>query len=153
MNIAVANTTSQDHVLRVERLIAAPPERVFAYWTQAELVAKWLAPGDMKVIDNEVDLQPGGVWYVTMRGADGRTVTARGIYLAIEPSHRLVFTWGSNDSDCARGSETEVEVVMSAVPGGTQLVLTHRGFDSVEQRDRHEMGWTMCVDKLERTAR
>ena len=30
-----------DNVLEMERLIPAPPERVFEYWTEPELVAKW----------------------------------------------------------------------------------------------------------------
>jgi len=153
MNLAAATTTPATESLRVERLVAAPVERVFDYWTKAELLAKWLAPGAMNCIDSDTDLQPGGVWFVTMRGPDGRTVTARGIYLDIEPPRRLTFTWGSDDNGCAPGMETEVEILLSTVPGGTRLVLTHTKFASIEQRDRHQTGWGMCLAKLEAVAR
>jgi uncharacterized protein YndB with AHSA1/START domain len=155
MNVAVAATAPTTHSLRIERLIAASPERMFAYWTEPELLAKWLAPGEMTCIGSDVDLQPGGAYFVTMREPNGRTVTARGIYLEIEPPRRLVFTWGSDDSDCSTGKahdETEVEILLTAAPGGTKLVLTHTKFSTVESRDRHNMGWGMCIDKLERVA-
>ncbi|MBA2585094.1 MAG: SRPBCC domain-containing protein, partial [Chthoniobacterales bacterium] len=32
----------------------------------------------------------------------------------------------------------------------TELVLTQEKFASVESRDRHEQGWTGCLDQLER---
>jgi uncharacterized protein YndB with AHSA1/START domain len=153
MNVAATTTAPATHSLRIERLIAAPPERVFDYWTKAELLAKWLAPGEMVCVDSETDLQPGGAWYVTMREPNGRTVTAKGIYLDIEPPRRLSFTWGSDDNGCAPGMESEVEILLSAAPGGTRLVLTHTKFESVEQRNRHQTGWGMCLDKLEAVAR
>ena len=154
MNIAVDPQSATRPSLRLERLIAAPVERVYDYWTRAELLARWLAPGEVVVADSDVDLQPGGAWFVTMRHPDGHTSTVEGIYLALEPPHRLVFTWGSNDSHCAAGQgETEVEIALAEVPGGTRLVLTHTKFATVEQRDRHEMGWGGCLDKLERVAR
>jgi len=153
MNVAVATTVPATHSLRVERLIAAPPERVFDYWTKAELLAKWLAPGEMTVLASEVDLQPGGAYFVTMRRPDGGTVTAKGIYLDIEPPRRVSFTWSSEDAECARGHESEVEIVLSVAPGGTRLVLTHTKFATADQRDRHQMGWGLCLDKLEAAAR
>jgi uncharacterized protein YndB with AHSA1/START domain len=154
MNVALATQSKTEHSLRIERLIAAPPERIFAYWTQAELVAQWLAPGEMRCIDNAVDLRAGGAWHVTMLRTDGSTNTVGGTYLAIEPPRRLVFTWGNSDPACSGVvADTEVEILISEAHGGTRLVLTHTKFSSVESRDRHEMGWGMCLDKLESAAR
>ena len=151
MNIAVTAARSET-TLKVERLIAAPPDRVFAYWTEPKLMAKWLAPGDMTVLDNAIDLRVGGPWQVVMRHPDHRTTTVNGTYLAIEPPRRLVFTWCSNDLGCDPVVDTEVEILLTEVPGGTRLVLIHTKFDTVEQRDRHAMGWGMGLDKLERMA-
>jgi uncharacterized protein YndB with AHSA1/START domain len=33
-----------DTELHLERLIAAPPERVFALWSEPELLVKWWGP-------------------------------------------------------------------------------------------------------------
>ena len=46
-----------DNVLEMERLIPAPPERVFEYWTEPELVAKWFGPGDFDVPSSDLDLR------------------------------------------------------------------------------------------------
>ena len=84
-----------DNVLVLERLIPAPPERVFEYWTEPELVAKWFGPGDFDVPSSDLDLRPGGKWRTTIRSPEGELRTVSGVYNTIDPPHRLVFTWAA----------------------------------------------------------
>ena len=74
-----------DNVLEIERLIPAPPERVFEYWTEPELVAKWFGPGDFDVPSSELDLRPGGKWRTTIRSPEGKLRTVSGVYNTIDP--------------------------------------------------------------------
>ena len=144
MNDAAA---ASDLELHLERLIPAPPERVFAMWSEPELLAKWLAPGAMAVDSCAVDANPGGFWRVTMRHPDGKLITVSGVFRKVEPPLRLIFTWAWLDL-MNKSHETEVTVTLTAAPGGTRLVLYQREFESKESRDRHEHGWGGCFDKL-----
>jgi uncharacterized protein YndB with AHSA1/START domain len=143
----------EDNVLRMERLIAAPPERVFDLWTEPDLLVRWWGPDGFDVPTSAMDVRPGGRWKTTMRSPEGRLHTVSGVYRAIEPPRRLVFTWGWDDDNGIRAHETEVTVTFEAAPGGTRLVLLQQTFASADQRDKHGHGWASSFDCLERAAR
>jgi uncharacterized protein YndB with AHSA1/START domain len=142
-----------DRVLRLERLIAAPPERVFALWTEPALLVQWWGPEGYDLPTRELDVRPGGRWRTTMRRPDGARVTASGVYRVIDKPRRLVFTWAWDEDDGTRGHETEVTVTFQAAPGGTRLALVQQRFRGKAERDRHDHGWSSSFDRLARTAR
>ena len=139
-----------DNVLEMERLIPAPPERVFEYWTEPELVAKWFGPGEFDVPSSDLDLRPGGKWRTTIRSPEGKLRTVSGVYSTIEPPRRLVFTWAWDDDNGVRGHETQVTVTLEPTPGGTRLRLVQQDFQSREARDLHNGGWGSSLNKLQR---
>jgi uncharacterized protein YndB with AHSA1/START domain len=65
--------TAQQTVVRLQRNISAPPERVYRAWLEPELLQRWLAPGSMQVVRAEVDERVGGHYRltVTLREAPG----------------------------------------------------------------------------------
>jgi uncharacterized protein YndB with AHSA1/START domain len=143
---------SDDKSLRIERLIPAPPERVFDLWTVADLLTTWWGPSGCEVPTVSLDARPGGCWHVVMRGADGVMRTVSGVYRTIDRPRRLVFTWGWQDDSGSRGYESEVSVTFEAVPGGTRLVLLQRELESALSRERHHAGWSGSFDRLARIA-
>jgi uncharacterized protein YndB with AHSA1/START domain len=146
----VSDTVIADTELRVERLIPAPPERVFALWTEPEQLVKWWGPEGYQVPAIAMDVRPGGSWRTTMIGTDGVTRTVSGVYRAIEPPRRLVMTWGWLDDKGGRGHETEITVTFAPAPGGTKLVLLQKEFATKSERDGHNVGWSSSFDKLAR---
>jgi uncharacterized protein YndB with AHSA1/START domain len=139
-----------DDVLRLERLIAAPPERVFELWTEPDLLAKWWGPESFDIPAHALDVRPGGQWRTTMRSPDGQLHHVSGVYRKIEKPRRLVFTWGWDDDKGVRGHETEVTVTFDPAPGGTRLVLQQQRFPNKESRDRHQHGWLSSFECLAR---
>ena len=117
-----------DKELRIERLIAAPPERVFQYFTDRKLFATWWGPEGMNSTADALDVRPGGAWRTTMHSRDGKSMTVGGIYRAVEAPRRLVFTWAWEDEKGARGFETEVTITFAAAPGGTKLTILQKEF-------------------------
>ena len=140
-----------DSVLRLERLIAAAPERVFEWWTDPELLARWFGPDGYAVPSYALDVRPGGRWHTALRSPAGTLVTVRGVYRAIEPPRRLVFTWAWDQDDGSPGPETEVTVTFETAPGGTKLVLLQQPFEDRKSRDNHRAGWSSSFDCLERS--
>ena len=64
-----------DTVLQLDRLIAAPPEQVFDYWTDPALLVRWWGPEGADVPAHDIDMREGGTWRTTMRLASGTHVT------------------------------------------------------------------------------
>jgi uncharacterized protein YndB with AHSA1/START domain len=116
--------------------IAAPPQVVFPYFTNPQLLVTWLGE------HAELDAQPGGVFAIDFGG-----VAARGTYVAVEPPHRVVFTWGvPGDATFPPGTST-VEVVFVADNDDTILTLTHRGIPA-EREPSHREGWERRLGAL-----
>jgi uncharacterized protein YndB with AHSA1/START domain len=127
-------TTTGDLVASVH--IAAPPETVFPYFTDAELMVHWLGT------TATLDPTPGGVFAVDVGDS-----AARGTYVSLDPVHSVVFTWGMPGSDTLPPGGTTVEVTLTPVDGGTLVTLVHRGLPA-EHRRSHEEGWHTFLGKL-----
>ena len=115
--------------LTLRRAIDAPVQRVYAAWTDPELLRQWLAPGNA-VASRAV----GGAFLIEMRGTNGQRWLARGVYREVAPLRRLVHTWRWE------GSDTETLVAIEFEPESadrTRLTLTHARFTQDEARDEH----------------
>jgi uncharacterized protein YndB with AHSA1/START domain len=127
-----------DREIEVRKDLPEAPEDVFAFLTDAERYSKWMGRAA------ELDARPGGIYRVEM---DGQTV-ALGEYVAVEPPHRLVFTWGwVGNPDVPPGSTT-VEIELTPTTSGTTLVLRHTGLPEGSVASMHREGWELYLDRL-----
>ena len=78
--------------LVLERTIAVAPDRVWAAWTEPELLMQWFTPAPWKTVACDLDLRPGGRCVTTMESPEGDRYPNAGCYLQVEPNHLLVFT-------------------------------------------------------------
>jgi uncharacterized protein YndB with AHSA1/START domain len=134
--------------LTIKRIIKAKRERVFEAWTRPEMMKRWFAPGEMTVPSAHADVRIGGSYTLEMEGEmDGMLTnpTVSGTYQKIVPNELLSFTWAWK-GDTA--SATLVTVEFRDVDGGTEVTLTHEGFDAPEARDKHDHGWQGCLVNL-----
>jgi uncharacterized protein YndB with AHSA1/START domain len=72
------------------RLLHAPPETVFAAWTQPDRLARWWGPAGFTTPVVQVDLRPGGGWRIVTRAPDGKEYPLKGIWQEIVRPTRLV---------------------------------------------------------------
>ena len=146
------------HKLVVTREFAKPRERVWKAWTDPAQIKQWTELNDegTTVESAQADLRAGGRFRIQQKMADGEYYTAVGTYLEVKEPERLVYTWDWEKDGAGaefgevEGNETQITVEFHTTAKGTQLVLTHEKFDSVERRDRHITGWGMWIDRLEK---
>jgi uncharacterized protein YndB with AHSA1/START domain len=116
--------------------IAAPPDVVFPYFTDPQLIVTWI--GERA----DLDPVPGGTFAL-----DFAETASRGSYVAVEPPHRVVFTWGiPEDAAMPPGSST-VEVVLVADGADTIVHLTHHDVPA-DREPSHREGWERCLGAL-----
>ena len=133
--------------LSIVRTIRAPPEKVFAAWTEPKTLKKWMSPTkEMEVAVAETDLRVGGSYRIVMRDPDGKEHRVSGIYKVIEKFKKIAFTWGWDGSPDAA---TLVTVELRKNGAGTELTLTHSKFADDRTRDMHNQGWVGCIGRLE----
>jgi uncharacterized protein YndB with AHSA1/START domain len=143
---ALKSKPAKSFSLTLKRHYRAAPERVFAAWTTAELLSRWMAPSDaFAPTAVEIDARPGGRYRFVMTAPDGAKPTISGAFEDVSPPSRLVFTWALAD---APERISLVTIVLVPKDGGTELTLHHEGFVEEAVRDKHEQGWTGCLGRL-----
>jgi uncharacterized protein YndB with AHSA1/START domain len=86
------------HTLVVKKLIRAERAKVFAAWTEPELMRRWFFPEGMSLVSSESDVRVGGRFRAALSdGSNTHTVT--GTYREIVVGEKLAFThtWEERD--------------------------------------------------------
>jgi uncharacterized protein YndB with AHSA1/START domain len=74
----------------MERVFAAPRERVFAALSSCEALWRWWAPAPWTLSACEMDFRVGGTWLYCMKGPDGAETWGREVYEEIAEPERIV---------------------------------------------------------------
>ena len=155
------NTPNPDFDLVLERTVPVAPEKVWAAWTQPELMVQWFTPAPWKTVSCDVDLRPGGRFYITMESPEGEQFpNNHGCILQVIPNRLFCFTSVMDEdfrpiapNNGADDLPFTATVAMEPAPnGGTHYTATVVHADA-EGRQRHaEMGfhegWGAALDQL-----
>jgi uncharacterized protein YndB with AHSA1/START domain len=131
--------------LSLRRIIRAPRERVFAAWTEPELLKQWWGPGPVTCPEAHIDLREGGSYRLANLETDGSITWISGRFERVRVPEELVYTWNVS---IVPAEATLVTVRFLPHAEGTELVLIHERFAAVAVRDMHVAGWGGCIDKL-----
>lgn len=133
--------SSRPHATTVERLMAAPAERLYDAWTRR--FDLWFAqPGEL-VMAPEV----GSLFFFYNRHDWGRHAHY-GRFLELVPDRRVRMTWLTG-APGTYGDETVLEIELEPRDGGTLLRLTHAGFSTAEACQGHEDNWPAALEELD----
>jgi uncharacterized protein YndB with AHSA1/START domain len=127
---SVERTSARELV--VTRSFDAPAARVFAAWTQPELLKQWWAPQSFGVsfLACEADVRTGGTYrFVFGHPSSAQPMEFFGRYIEVAPPARLVWT---NDEGGEAGAVTNVTFEDR---GGATLVVMHDLYPSKEALD------------------
>src|ERR1700720_2154803 len=97
MTTAVDAKPSVGQELVFTRVFDAPRSLVFAAWTDPKHMAAWWGPKGFTNPVCELDVRPGGVIRIDMRGPDGTVYPMTGAYREVVAPERLVFTASALD--------------------------------------------------------
>ncbi len=136
--------------LRFERLIAAPPERVFDAFTRPAGQREFYgtdAPG--WVVDSRCDLRVGGVWSIWFGPSRDRLYHHRHVFEAIERPRRILIASTETRLD-GSSFETSLEFTFERRDGATLMTMVQAGFPSEPLRDEHTRGLPNAFDRFGR---
>lgn len=142
----VFGTLLEPEVLRIERLLPGPIERVWSYLTDGELRRQWLAAGPM-------ELEVGAAFELVWRNSElttppgerppgfGDEHRMKSHILALDAPHHLAFTWGEKET-------SEVSFDLSQEGEDVRLVVVHRRVTDKKILLRVSSGWHAHLDVL-----
>jgi uncharacterized protein YndB with AHSA1/START domain len=125
-------TTPGDRDIHIEREFDAPRDRVFALFTDPELVSQWWGPRGTRAEVVEMDARTGGDWRFICHNSDGSSTGFRGTFREITPPERVVQTF---EWDGMPGYVSVDSAEFFELPDGrTKMVVTSL-FHTTEERD------------------
>ncbi len=157
----VSRTPESEVAVHIERILHAPPERVFRAFLDPELMRQWVTPDDLDLDRITVDPRVDGlieVWH-SRRGVS--TGKFEGRFVKIDPPRELVYRWAFVGTEPEKGEyfDTLVNVQLRAWGDGqTQVTVVHERLAELRRGAPHVharliSGWENCLEKLERAVR
>lgn len=126
----------------VETFSKAKRETIYRHLVESDLWVAWQG------VSATLEARPGGLFL--MKTPNGRT--ARGEFVELIPSERVVFSWGWTDMPGMPPGSTTVEIDLIPQDDGTLIRLRHIGVPP-EEAQMHEMGWRHYMTRLDSASR
>ena len=143
------SATLADDQLLIQRTFDAPADLVFALWSEARHMRRWMGPDGFDCPEMEIDFWVGGAYRGMIRSPKMGDNPFHGVYREIEPNRRLVFTFAWDNDGPSAGVETLVTILFEEKDGRTVQTFHQTPFLSVERRDSHIGGWSQAFDKAQ----
>jgi uncharacterized protein YndB with AHSA1/START domain len=135
------------HTVRLQRVLRAPPQRVYRAFLDPDAMAKWLPPHGFTGRVHEMDARVGGRYRMSFTNlGNGQSHAFGGEYLELVPGERIVHTDRFDDANLP--GEMRVTVTFSAVSCGTELNVVQEGIPAVIPLDGCYLGWQQSLALL-----
>ncbi|WP_449045741.1 SRPBCC family protein [Paracoccus versutus] len=133
--------------IRLHRVIAAKPEKLYRAFLEPDAVASWLPPWGFLCTVHELEAKVGGRYRMSFRNfTTGQSHSFGGSYLELIPGQRLVYTDGFDDPNLP--GEMKVTVDLKQVSVGTEITIEQQGVPDVIPAEACYLGWQDSLHKL-----
>lgn len=133
--------------IRLHRVIATKPEKIYRAFTEADAIASWIPPYGFLCTVHEMDAKVGGRHRMSFRNfTTGQSHSFGGTYVDLVPGERLVYTDSFYDPNLP--GEMRVTITLKAVSMGTEINIEQEGVPDIIPPDACYLGWQDSLHKL-----
>ena len=137
------------NTVRLHRVLATKPEKVYRAFVEADAMAKWLPPNGFTCTVHHLDAKVGGTFRMSFRNfTTGTSHSFGGQYLELVPGERLRYTDKFDDPNLP--GEMQVTVTLKQVICGTELISCRKAFPTPYRRKLCYLGWQESLRNLAR---
>jgi uncharacterized protein YndB with AHSA1/START domain len=137
------------NTVRLHRVIAASPEKVYRAFIEPDALAQWLPPDGFVCTVHELDARTGGRHRASFRNfTTGGSHSFGGEYVELVPTERLTYT-DRFDVEVLPG-EMRTTVTLKAVSCGTEMTVVQEGVPEVIPLEGCYLGWQQSLANLAR---
>ncbi len=133
--------------VRLHRVLATTPEKLYRAFLEADALAKWLPPNGFACTVHHLEARVGGTHRMSFRNfSTGNGHSFGGQYLELVPNERLSYTDKFDDSNLP--DEMQVTVTLRRVAVGTELSIVQEGIPDVIPIEACYLGWQESLANL-----
>ena len=133
--------------VRLHRVLATKPEKVYRAFLEADAIAQWLPPNGFTCTVHQLEAKVGGTHRMSFRNfTTGNSHAFGGEYLELVPNERLRYTDRFEDANLP--GEMQVTVMLKPVSVGTELNIVQEGVPEMIPLEACTLGWQESLRKL-----
>jgi len=133
--------------VRLHRVLATRPEKVYRAFLEADALAKWLPPDGFLCTVHHLEPKVGGTFRMSFRNfTTGNGHSFGGEYIDLVANQRLRYT--DKFDDPALPGTMEVTVTLKAVMVGTDLDIVQSGIPDAIPVEACYLGWQQSLQNL-----
>jgi uncharacterized protein YndB with AHSA1/START domain len=126
--------------VRLHRVLATSPQKVYRAFLEADALAKWLPPNGFTCTVHHLEPRVGGTFKMSFRNfTTGNSHTFGGEYVDLVPGERLRYT--DRFDDPGLPGEMQVSVTLKTVSVGTELDIVQAGVPDAIPPEACHLGW------------
>ena len=135
------------NTVRLHRVLATKPDKIYRAFIEADALAKWLPPNGFTCTVHHLDAKVGGSFRMSFRNfTTGNSHSFGGQYLELVPGERLRYTDKFDDPNLA--GEIQVTVTLKQVSCGTEINIVQEGIPDVIPVEMCYLGWQDSLRNL-----
>jgi uncharacterized protein YndB with AHSA1/START domain len=134
-------------IVRLHRVLRAPPERVFRAFVEPEAMARWIPPYGFTCKVHEMDARVGGGYRMSFTNfGTGHDHSFGGSYLELTPPTKIRYTDRFDDPNLP--GEMVTTVSLAKVSCGTELSVVQEGIPAAIPVAMCYLGWQESLAQL-----
>lgn len=135
------------NTVRLHRVFATKPEKVYRAFLDADAMAKWLPPHGFTAKVHHADPKVGGTFKMSFTNfTTGNGHSFGGEYLELVPHERIRYTDRFDDPNLP--GEIQVTVTLKQVSLGTEVHIEQSGLPAVIPLEACYLGWQQSLNQL-----
>jgi len=135
------------NTVRLHRILATKPEKVYRAFIEADALAKWLPPNGFTCTVHHMDAKVGSSYRMSFRNfTTGQSHSFGGEYVELLTAARLRYTDKFEDPNLP--GEIRVTVTLKGVALGTELTIVQEGLPDAIPVEACYLGWQESLRNL-----
>lgn len=135
--------------VRLHRVLATKPEKVYRAFLEPDALAKWLPPNGFLCTVHNYEGKTGGTYKMSFRNfTTNQSHSFGGKYIELVPNKRLRYTDKFDDPNLP--GEMQVTVTLEAVSVGTDIQIVQEGIPDAIPAEACYLGWQESLRNLAR---
>jgi len=128
------------NIIRLHRVLRAPPERIYRAFLDADAMVKWLPPNGFTGNVTQMDAKVGGAYKMSFTNfTTGKSHSFGGTYLELVPHERIRYTDIFDDPNMP--GEMQTTITLKKVFCGTELSIVQEGIPGAIPPEACYLGW------------
>jgi uncharacterized protein YndB with AHSA1/START domain len=138
---------SSPNTVRLHRVLAAGPAKVYRAFTRPEAIARWLPPNGFTCTVHQMDAEVGGSYRMSFTNfSTGKSHAFGGKYVELVPGELIRYTDRFEDPNLP--GEMMTTVTLKPVSVGTEITIVQEGLPAAIPVEACYLGWQQSLNQL-----